>query len=859
MIPLNEIEEELRHHIEARAADLEHLRGLSPRDALREAQLEFGSVTRYVEESREAKGMRWLDVCATSFSAAVRLLRRHRILASAMSVTLALGVAAVTLVASIVLHVLVEPLPFPSAERVYNVRAVIPEFTTVYPDAPVSARLYDVALKKCAACEHLALIDGGTYRIEGQAKLANGLEVTPGFFPVLGAGVQLGRAVRPGDLSPDSGRVAILTDRMWRERFHADLGIIGRKLQLNGAATEIIGVLHPQVALPRAEQLGDLMQFPPTIELLAPLRVDMTSGPEADGLRRAMLVRLRPGVSADEARAEVDRLILSLLTPEEGRATARLVGLRDQLTGQARRPLLLIAAAAGLLLLVVCVNFGSLLFSRVTSRHGELGTRVALGATRADLIRHTLSAAMGVILIGGAAGWMLAWAGLQIVISSAPLFLPLLESLTLKPAAWVAAMLLPILTAVVCAVVPLWQTYTTGVARAREARSARRMRHVLIFFATASTLALVSIGGSIMLHYVRVRFSGHGFSTSRVSTLHIGVPCCNSDAEANQKVHRTLLDRLRALPGVEAVGSSNRLPLIGESWINPLERADRPSSPVPPAGSWRFVSPGYFDAAGTKMLAGRDFAGSDHGERVAVVSKRVADEMFPGEDPIGKFLYQPENGQKHRARIVGMVENAKSKGIENGPPLLVYVPDWHLNSPAAFYVVRASADPDAVAQKVRRIATQLGMDAPAERVAPMVRLIDNATEPSRWQAFWTFSFAIAGLLTACAGLFGVVSYQVSRRTAEIGLRMALGATRRDTARLVLRESMRPVWIGLAAGMAVTLAIGGLAPGHVFVISWQDVWVLLSAAIAVGLSTFAASSWSIRHAFATEPVQALRAE
>lgn len=865
MIPSShEIEEELRHHIEARAADLEK-RGRTPRQALREARIEFGSLARFVEEGREAKGWRTLDLFASSIAAAGRFLRRNPPYALLSSLSLALAIGTVTLLFSIARGVLDTPLPYPNADRLYNVRIVAPAYAAIHANLPISARHFAEWRNHCKLCETIALIDGGTYELPDDPHRVNALQVTPEFFQIIGEKAQQGRLFHPGEEGPAHPRVAVLTDRFWRTRANADPSIVGRSLLLNGSPTQVVGILPPGLPLPHGEQLGEMMQFPRSIDILLPSLADAAKQ-ASDHFQWSALLKLRPGVTSAEGQAELNRLLAPLAKSAGLEMHAELVPLHQQITEQAQCPVRLLAAAAAILLLIVCANFANLQLARTASRRKELAVHATLGASRAALLRHILSETAVLVAIAGIAGLLLAAAGLWLLRLWGPQFLPRIEEVAVHRLYWAIATTVTAVVGIVSVLTPLWRIWwrvdtqpvlvTSRQRLFADGPGERQLRNGLLSLAAASSLTLACVAALLLLSYDRIRRGDLGFSTEQLSTFHVSPPQAITDPATRRQMHHTLLSRLRTFPGVQAVGSTNRLPLLGETWIHPIQRQTGPFQG--PMGNWRYVSTGYFAAAGTPLLVGREFNDTDRGQRVAIISERVAKALFPAENPLGQVILQHEKSSTFPARIVGVAANVKAKHIESEPPFMVYLPDWYGNGDAAFYVLRATGNRKELLTSAQDQAAELEMILPTEWIVPMQRFVDLATESRRWQTLWTTLFAALGGLTACAALFGVVFFQVSRRTTEIAVRMALGATRAQTALFLLRESMQPIWLGLLAGTAATLALSDQLHGHLYGVTLADSWwVYLGTAAIQALAALAAAYLSVLRAVNIEPAQALK--
>ncbi|HEU0122995.1 MAG TPA: ABC transporter permease [Bryobacteraceae bacterium] len=844
MTPSNEIEEELLFHIEARAADLQR-RGRSPQQALRQARLEMGSIPRYVEEGREAKGLYWRDTAVSIYEAILRFLRRDPLFHLLTVLTLALGIGGATLTFSVAHRLLAGAVPYPDTSRLFSVRVHIPLFASLYPDLPVSASYYAAWRRTCTACEELALLDSTSLTPGGQEAPVPALRVTPGFFPLTGITPVLGRAFRPGEEGPSAPRVVLLTHHFWQQRFHGDPSIVGRTIPLDGASWEIIGVLPAGAVFPRGEQSGELMHFPPQVDLVIPQTEDGSRAGAEEEFRWALFVKLRSGAAVEEARRQLEGELQHFHTELRPQIHAGLTPLVRQFALEAYEPLLLLGGAAIAMLLIVCVSFGSIQLARMAARRRDLAIRSALGASRGSLLRHALGEGMTLAAAGALAGATMAWGAIHLLRETNPVFLPPLDGATLYLPAWALSASAVFAVGAACTAIPLLRYRPVGNRRG------------LLFCAAAGSVALSAAAGWLFVNYVRVRDADHGFEADRLTSLCFRIPPGTKDAAAQQQMLERVLRNIRAIPSVEAAAAANRLPLIGEARIDPVRRPGAQGQGT--MGNWRHVTAGYFGAAGTTLVAGRDFSEQDRGKYVAIISERVAREQFPGENPIGKNIEQPEADAVHMATVIGVAEDVKTRRISWDAPLLVYLPFWQRDPEKLFYLVRTkSGHPDPTEAAIRAAEAE-GMETAREHIFPMRQLVEQATGVRRWHALWTVGFALTAVLTACLGLFTTVRDNVSRRTAEIGVRMALGATPFHTARLLLRESLRPVWLGAATGMAAALLLGRLFTQQLSQITPYDAAVAGVAALAVAIAATAAAYLSIRKAVQIDPVAAIRAE
>jgi len=430
----------------------------------------------------------------------------------------------------------------------------------------------------------------------------------------------------------------------------------------------------------------------------------------------------------------------------------------------------------------------------------------------------------------------------------------------------VATLVISATAGLVCGLAPVWrilranpqQALAAGSPRATETRLDRRIRNVLVGSETGLSMALAVVAGLLIVSFVRVLGVEKGFDTQHVLTFQLSLEGQYAGAPRAQ-YHTELVEKLRSMPGVLSAGLTSQLPLQGEVWVSNLRRpSDTRPAVETPRTNYRFISPGYLQAAGISVRSGRPFEDADRQRSVALVSERAVRRAFPGEDPIGQKIEFTEDGGTALLEIVGVVADVKTTGLETDVPAMVYLPYWRLGLGTASYVVRAAGDEAGLVAAVRAAAS-VKKDVPLHRIQTMEQIVDTAAAARRLQTVLAASFAGAGVLLTCLGVFGVVSYGVSRRTGEIGVRMALGATQGQVLGMVLRESMWPVVAGLVAGAVTALALGQVLAAQLYGVRPNDPTVLGGVAALVCAAALAAAYWPARRAARIEPVQALRWE
>ena len=547
---------------------------------------------------------------------------------------------------------------------------------------------------------------------------------------------------------------------------------------------------------------------------------------------------------------------------------AKLLPLRERMTANVRGPRWLLTGAAAALLLIVCVNLGNLMMARAAGRHRDWAIRAALGASRGDLFRQALAESLTLALFGGALGTGLAAGVLRLLTRFAPPTLPRLDEIALDWRVLCFTLLVSAAAGAICSLAPVWrmlradpqEALRAGSPRTTETRGERNARNALVSFEAGLSMALAAAAGLLIVSFVRVLAVDKGFQPDRVLTFQVALPEGRYTLDQQGQFHTDLLRVLAAEPGVAAAGFTTHLPLQGETWISQVRRKgeSRHFSESPQA-NYRFISPGYFEAAQIRIVRGRTLEEPDRQRNVALLSETAARKVFGPEDPVGQTIQYNNDREPSLLEIVGIVADVKTAGLESDPPPIVYIPYWRLFPSAASYVLRARSGDAALVAQVRAAVARLDRQLPVDRVQTMSQIVESSVAVRRLQTQLAGAFAAAGVLLACLGVFGVVSYGVARRTSEIGVRMALGAARGQVVAMVVRESMKPVAIGLIGGLAAALAMGRYLASQLYGVGPRDLIVLGIVAAVVSAAALAACYWPARRAALIEPTRALRWE
>ena len=768
--------------------------------------------------------------------------------------TLALGIGANTAIFSVFSGVLLRPLPYPEPARLVSIREIVPAWTRFGPTLPVSAWHFREWRKHSHSLELAALISQQLYTLtDGDPVRVPAARVSASLFPMLGSRVVLGRTFTSEEEQPGHDQVAVLSHRLWNSRYHADPGIVGRKILTGGAPLTVIGVL---------ESGADTFY---ESDVLVPFAIRDSDLAIMAEFNYTCVARLRPGASISQAVADLNVIQSDIVKdqPEKVELRAAVIPLSEEITGSSRQSLTMLLAASGAVLLIVVVNLANLLLARASARRREWAIRAAIGAGMARLVRQTLTESLLLAVAGGAAGVLLARWSLSAIILKAPLELPGLQKVTLDWRVLAFAAFVTCASGVLFGILPAWRMTTTDPqaalkSGARSTEGGSLARRALIGAEVALSVVCLVVGGLLLSSFVHLTHVDKGFQPDRAVTLNLSLPSRDyPDGERRARFLTTLLDQVRGLPGVVATGVSNRAPLSGEGSNIGLtaEGVDTPDSQRPIV-DYRCVSPEYFRALGIPLLAGRMISEADRTRGFAVVSERTARRVWPGQDALGKRFRI--GSVDTPLEVIGIVGDVRTS-LQKTPNMTVYVPYWTLSRNDFALVVRTAMNPASLAPALRRIVRSLDSQIVFPRVRTLDQIVDAAVAARRFQLDLVLLFAVAALLLASVGVYGVVAQSVTQRTGEIGIRMALGATRYKVGALVGRQGMAPVLAGLAVGLAGAVLASRLVSGLLFEVRAADPRSFLGAALLILASALLACILPVRRATRIDPLVALRYE
>jgi len=834
---------------------------------------EFGNELLIRERTGDVWGWTGVEKFWRDLGYAARQMRRAPGFAAAAIVTLALGLGAATAMFSIVNSVLMEPMKYRDPGRLYSV------VNLPAPQAPtlgywlVNAGHYHQWRTHCRSCEDLALAmnTGLTLTGVGEPYTFPGLLVSHNFFRTLGVRPALGRDLRPEEELPGQDGEVILSDSLWRSRFEGDPRVLGRVVQIGGRPATVIGVMSPDFRLPVGNQWGPAILNGTNAAqamMFRPLGRDVSKAKGDGNYNYVALARLKRGATSAQTAAEFYSSMSDFVHEFHIGLKPALFPLQEIVTRGARTGLWLLFGTVGTVLLIVCVNIGNLMLVRTASRDREAGIRMALGSSRGELFRLVLSEALMLVAMGSALGVGLAYAALKAFIAAAPVELPRIGDVHMDGRVLLFATAAALVSTLICGLFPAWSLARTDPQEALKAGVGGqgtgvriRTREWLVGAEVALSTLLLVIGGLLLVSFYRVMRAPRGFETAHVITQDVSLGGANySEDRKRIRFMDEALRRLAEIPGVQAVGAINWLPVRGETWICGLSdgayKVDRRQ--IAPA-NFRFVSPGYWTAMGIELKQGRLIEAKDRGQMVGVLSERAAQMLWPGQGPVGRRVWSCGDGEATPLEVVGVVADVRAAGLEKEPPVMVYQGYWDASFGSRSFVVRTQTDPAAVMSAVRGVLRAVDPQVPLSKAATMEQIVDESLAARRFQMELAVAFAVAALALASLGVYGVISFTVARRTPEIGIRMALGARGPQVAGMVLRQGMTPVWLGLAAGIGGALPAGRFIASQLYSVAPDDPMVIVKVALVLLVVAIGACWIPARRAMTIDPMRALRFE
>jgi putative ABC transport system permease protein len=782
-------------------------------------------------------------------------------------VALALGIGATTAMFAVIYAFLLRPLPYAEPEKLVMLQS---RGTRSGNDLGVNYLDFLDWQKQSRSFSDLAFFNlrwnGNLESPGGATETLKTTFTTANLFSLLGVQPIIGRDLTRADDEPKAPKVMLISERLWKKTFGGDPEVIGRDVRLDGTPRTVVGVMPAG------------FRFPSQTDIWVPMASVFGMNDNRSWRADQVVARLKPEATERNAQAEMSLIAEQLARqyPDTNKEIgAAVVPLRDHAAGNVRFSLLLLLASCGGVLLIACANVSQLLLARAATRERELSVRAALGASRWRLARQVLTESALLAIIGSVAGGLLAVWLVDIVAASIPVELPFWIRIDLNPSVLAFAILVSCITAVIAGSLPAWQSGRVAISQSLKTTGGAvglgaRWREVLTAAQVAVSIILLVGAGLVLRSLLKLREVNPGFDPSHVVMMEIN-PTYNGDEPAQTRVDRfsRLLQRLSEMPGVEAVGANNSPPFVAQRPWNRSQLAAE-GQPVTaqslnPVANFQTVSPDYFHTLRIPLVRGRVFSDGDKLEatRVCIISERLSAALWPNEDPIGRRLRQGGPGISPEAQdwmtVVGVVGDVRHQALEReaGPDL--YKPSLQLAWKQMHFVVRARGNPLALVPAIRREIAATAPDVGAFNFVSLEQEVGNSLWQSRLRGWLLGFFSVVALALAATGLYGAVAYGVAQRTREIGIRMALGATRAAVLRLVLGQGMRVVAIGLVAGIGGSLVFSRVLNASLFGVRADDLASYGAACALLAITAAVAALIPARRASRVNPMEALRAE
>ena len=806
-----------------------------------------------------------MDTILQDIRYSVRRLSKNAGFTAVAVLALALGIGANTAIFSVVNSILLNPLAYKDPQQLVTITHSYASLSAASVSPPGFADYRD----KTQSFESVAALFDYDYNLTemGEPEQLRGHRVSPSFFTALGVAPLLGNTFVAEHDQPGHHRVVVLSHKLWQRRFDADPDIVGKFVKLNGQNYEVLAVMPASFEWGK-DELWSPLAFAPT-----------NFAPNNRGNEMLdVIARLKPGVSIGQAQAEMDTIADSIrvanpgIYPEEANWRVGVKSLTEEVVGDIRPVLIILLIAVGFVLLIACANVANLLLARATARQKEIAIRQALGARRSRLIRQLLTESMLLALMSGAAGLLLALWGVDLIVRLNESNIPRASEVGIDGRVMVFTLVVSMLTAILFGLIPALQTSKIDLQGAlkeggRGSTAGNPLvRRVLVVVEVALALVLLVGAGLMIKSFIRLQNVDPGFDPKNVLTAEVSLPAFKYRERVQiSSFFQQVIEQIKNSPGVESVGAITGLPLTGSGWSGSFNIEGRTVAPgqAEPHSALRAITPGYFEAMKIPLIDGRYFGERDveGANRVVIIDQTLAEHYFPGENPIGKrveFGMSGPNGPNWR-EIVGIVGRVRHKRLDAEFKDHIYFPQAQVPQSIMSLVVRTANDPESATSAVRGAVASVDKDQPIHRVMTMEQVRSDSVSSKRLSMLLLAIFAAVALILAAVGIYGVMSYTVTERTHEIGIRMALGAKAADVLRLVVGQGMALALAGVAIGVGAALLLTRFMQSLLFGVTATDsaTFVLISLLLA-GVALLACYL-PARRATRVDPMVALRYE
>jgi putative ABC transport system permease protein len=858
-----ELDSELRFHIEAQIESNIRV-GMSPEAARQSALREFGGVELTKDECRDERGIQFFENLWQDMRYGLRMLRKNPGFTAVAVLTLALGIGANTAIFSVVNSVLLRPLPYPEPSRIIELQRRMPDGEMI---GALSIPQFQFFRDHSSVFQTIAGFQGGpdlSVARGASVDWINSMRVTDGFFRVIGVSPVIGREFIREETRPGGAMSAILTDETWRKSFGADPEIVGRQINLGDNSYTVIGVM------PRG---FTFVEGP--VDVFIPLHL----GNDDQGTNTEVIARMKNNVSLREARANLSVVYGQFHkqdTNSQGEINIEPLGYQDSLVSDVKPSLLMLFGAVGLLLLVACANVASLLLARSNARQKEISIRLALGARRGRLLQQFVTESLLVATLGGAAALLAASWGLQALTVSIPFILPSSVSIKLDGYVLTFTLVITIATSILFGLTSYWRTskldLNSSLKESAKGSSGGPQSHggkVLVVAEVALSVTMLIGAGLLLESLYRLRHQNIGFDPENVITMTTPFkPAKNAPREQTWNSQKEILSRIQALPGVVSAAVVSVPPLMGGGNM-PTQREGHIEDSIG-GMEVRAISQDYFKTMRIPILQGRGFEDADNASSApaVIISERVARKWWNAENPIGGHLIVGMyKGKLYTSAIlprevVGVVADVKGKTLKDDAPSMIYIPVSQLvsdgDTPPPAWVIRTNKNAN-IAAELPKIVTQVNPQQRVMLVMSMQHAIGMSVAAPNFDALLMGIFAALALGLTAVGIYGVLSFAVAQRTHEIGIRMALGATRANVLRLVVGQGMILAWIGIGIGALAALGLTRYLTSLLFNVQPMDFATYAAVAGTLTCVALLASYIPARRATRVDPMTALRNE
>lgn len=854
-----ELADEIRYHLEMQIED--NLRqGMNHEEARFTALRQFGGVEQMKETYRERRSLPLIDTTFQDLRFAVRMLLKHKGFTFVAILTLALGIGATTSVFSVANTLIFRALPFKDAERlvwIANTGADGRSGETTRVGNYISWREQNQSFDDMAA--YFAFSDYGSYNLtgNGEPERLSVYYVTQNFLPFLGIQPMLGRNFDEAESQLNGSKAVLLNYAFWQRRFAGDPNLVGQTITLNEEATTVIGVLPPSFDFASIFTPGTHVDVIGAFPVAQPL--------DRMGNTLAIIGRLKPGTNITQAQTEFDALNAQLMKATPGRGTfgARMTNLQQKISGSSQKGLFILLAAVGCVLLIACANLSNLMLVRAGTRRREIAVRLALGATRARLIRQLLTESILLAIGGAAVGLLLAILATKSIAFSNAFNLPLLQTVKVDSAALLFTFIVAVGTGLLFGVMPAFQA--TGIDLQADLQDATRgssagkqrarWRNTLVVAEIALACILLSGAGLLVRSFLHVLETDPGFRAQQIATWRIEPGRKYKTDQDVVAFYTMLTERVAAIQGITSVGLTDTLPLgRNRSWgVSAKGQQETQDVDVFP----RMVDPGYLSTIGIPLRAGRDFTkfDTDKTEQVMILSESLADRLFPGENPVGRLT---ETGDR-TYRVIGVVGTVRHSSLEEAGSPEMYFPLAQATERSVDMVVRTTLPPESLAKDMRSTLYSLDDSLSVSELRTMEQIVAQSVSPRRFVTLLLGGFAVLALILAAIGIYGVISFSVAQRTPEIGIRLALGAQTADILKMVLGQGAQLIVSGVIIGLLAAFLATRAMQSLLFGVQAADPLTFLIIPLVLGLVALLACWLPAQRATKVNVLTALRHE